>query len=109
MSGRRDSRKRSRGRARKRRQSRTTVRLIIFFVLILSAALLVKGFFLNRKIDANDTRARSLEAEIEAEKERTDHIKAQRDTISSNEVISQLAKDKLGLVESDEILFKSED
>lgn len=82
---------------------------IVGIVIILCLVLLIDGYRLQKRIDANNAKTSSLQDEIEAEKERTKSIEAIRDAMSTDSAIEQMAKERLGLVESDEILFKNGD
>lgn len=77
--------------------------------IILCLVLSIDGYRLQKRIDANDAKTSSLQDEIEAEKERTKSIESVREAMSTDSAIEQMAKDRLGLVESDEILFKNRD
>lgn len=77
--------------------------------VVLSVVLFVDGYRLQKRIDANDAKTSSLQDEIDAEKERTKSIESVREAMSTDSAIEQLAKDRLGLVESDEVLFKNKD
>lgn len=77
--------------------------------VVLCVVLFVDGYRLQKRIDANDAKTSSLQDEIEAEKERTKSIESVREAMSTDSAIEQLAKDRLGLVESDEVLFKNKD
>lgn len=77
--------------------------------VVLCVVLFVDGYRLQKRIDANDAKTSSLQDEIDAEKERTKSIESVREAMSTDSAIEQLAKDRLGLVESDEVLFKNKD
>jgi len=52
-------------------------------------------------------RRAALEAEIEEERARTDTILKMRDYMESDEFIREKAKERLGLVDEEEIIFKA--
>ncbi len=78
-------------------------------VIILCVVLFIDGWHLQKRIDANDAKTSSLQEEITKEKERTKSIESVREAMSTDSAIEQLAKERLGLVESDEVLFKNSD
>ena len=50
-----------------------------------------------------------LNAQIESEQQRTEEIEAMEEYKNTKEYVEEIAKDKLGLVYDDEILFKPEE
>ena len=85
------------GRKKKvRKKSRTTE----FSVLT------VKGISLQQKVNANASRLSSLDSQIEEEKQRTDDITALKEYMQTDEYIEKTAREKLGMVKDNEILFK---
>lgn len=88
------------GRKKKvRKKSRTTE-----FCLV--AVLTVKGISLQQKVNANASRLSSLDSQIEEEKQRTDDITALKEYMQTDEYIEKTAREKLGMVKDNEILFK---
>ena len=83
------------GRKKKvRKKSRTTEFSITVVLCCLVAVLTVKGISLQQKVNANASRLSRLDSQIEEEKQRTD------------EYIEKTAREKLGMVKDNEILFK---
>ncbi|QOV20182.1 septum formation initiator family protein [Blautia liquoris] len=58
------------------------------------------------KIHANEERTAKLEKQIEKENKRTDDINSLSDYMQSDEYLEKSAKEKLGLVKENEIIFK---
>lgn len=81
---------------------------ITVIVSVLFIVLLVQGFSLKQQIISNDDKKNELTSEIESEKARTDSIESLKDYYQSDAFIREAAKDKLGLVEDGEIVFKAE-
>ena len=50
-----------------------------------------------------------MNAQIESEQQRTEEIEAMEEYKNTKEYVEEIAKDKLGLVYDDEILFKPEE
>ena len=104
-----NSRKGKKGRSRRSRvsrENRTAMILITLVVCLLFVVLLFEGHSLSQRIDANELRAKALEEEISDEEARTESITELREYMQSDEFIRQAAKDRLGLVESGEIVFR---
>ena len=99
-------RKRRGKRYRVSRENRAAMFLITFVVCLLFVVLLLEGHHLNERIDANELHRQQLQDEIAGEEARTESIAALREYMHSDEYIRQAAKDRLGLVESDEVVFK---
>ena len=72
----------------------------------LVAVLTVKGISLQQKVNANASRLSSLDSQIEEEKQRTDDITALKEYMQTDEYIEKTAREKLGMVKDNEILFK---
>lgn len=77
-------------------------------VLILLAVLTVQSHGLKQKNAIYQEELVQLEKKIASEEERTEEIEELKEYIQSDEYAEQVAKDKLGLVYEDEIVFKPE-
>ena len=82
---------------------------IAFVVLVLLIVLLVQSQKLIRKNQEYTERKETLEHEINDEEIRADEIEELNDYVDSSEFIEKIARDKLGLVYDDEIIFKAEE
>lgn len=95
------------GRKKKvRKKSRTTEFSIAVVLCCLVAVLTVKGISLQQKVNANASRLSRLDSQIEEEKQRTDDITALKEYMQTDEYIEKTAREKLGMVKDNEILFK---
>lgn len=95
------------GRKKKvRKKSRTTELSITIVLCCLVAVLTVKGISLQQKVNANASRLSGLDSQIEEEKQRTDDITALKEYMQTDEYIEKTAREKLGMVKDNEILFK---
>ena len=65
-----------------------------------------KGNQLQQKVNANASRLSSLDSQIEEEKQCTDDITALKEYMQTDEYIEKTAREKLGMVKDNEILFK---
>ena len=88
------------------KKSRTTELSITVVLCCLVAVLTVKGISLQQKVNANASRLHSLDSQIEEEKQRTDDITALKEYMQTDEYIEKTAREKLGMVKDNEILFK---
>ncbi|MCI5649282.1 MAG: septum formation initiator family protein [Fusicatenibacter sp.] len=99
--------KSQRHRAREnQKQNRYAMASIILVACILLAVLFVKGYSLQKRIDENSARQAALQEEIEKENSRTEEISALKEYMQSDEYIEKMAREKLGMVKENEILFK---
>ena len=95
------------GRKKKvRKKSRTTEFSITVVLCCLVSVLTVKGISLQQKVNANASRLSGLDSQIEEEKQRTDDITALKEYMQTDEYIEKTAREKLGMVKDNEILFK---
>lgn len=89
-----------------RKNGRTTELSITVVLCCLVAVLTVKGISLQQKVNANASRLSSLDSQIKEEKQRTDEITALKEYMQTDEYIEKTAREKLGMVKDNEILFK---
>ena len=108
MSSRKGKKRRGR-RSRASQENRLAMIGIVAVVTLLFAVLIIEGLRLNRRIDENEAHRQTLEEEIASEEMRTERIESLREYMQSDEYLKQAAKDRLGLVESDEVIFRPQD
>ena len=77
-------------------------------VMVLLVGLLVQSQKLRAQNVKYAEKKANLEQQIKDEEMRADDIENMKDYIDSPEYIEKIARDKLGLVYKDEILFKAE-
>ena len=98
----------SRGRQRKSLQSHKRSVLGICAVLMLMGAVISVGSInLQAKNREYIAQEQELVAQIEEEKNRAAEIEELEQYVGTDEYVEQVAKDKLGLVYENEIIFKS--
>lgn len=78
-------------------------------VLILLVVFSVQSHSMKQKNALYKEELAQLEKKIEAEEARTEEIEELKEYMQSDEYAEQVAKDKLGLVYKDEIVFKPEE
>ena len=81
---------------------------ITIVVLILLVGLTVQSTNLKARIAVYDAKAAALQQSIEDEQERTKEIDEQKEYMQTDEDIAEVARDKLGLVKGNEIVFEEE-
>ena len=80
--------------------------ILIIFVGLLMCITVVVSHRQQVKLRAGEERIRSLQNELEQEQARTEEIQEMKEYVQSDEYIEQIAKDKLGLISDDDIIFK---
>lgn len=96
---------------RRRRPSRSNRRgmvAIAAIVMVLLVGLLVQSQKLGVQNAKYESQKAELEQQIKDEEMRAGEIENLKDYVDSTEYIEKIARDKLGLVYEDEILFKAE-
>lgn len=97
-------------RAKKRRKESMANRMaligITMVVLSLAIAVHLKGYDLKRQYSSYENRAANLEAQLAEEKKRSEDLKQYGVYVQTKQYIEKVAKEKLGLVNKDEILLK---
>ena len=94
---------------RKQRQNRCSMFLVSIVVLLVLVAVSVRSMELQEKLDTYTAKENQLTQQIEAEEERAEEIEEYRKYTQTKKFAEEYAKEKLGLVYEDEILFKQED
>ena len=75
-------------------------------VCMLLGVLLVEGHSLQNKIQQNEVRYAQLEKQLKEEQARTGEIEELQEYMQSDEYVEKIAKEKIGLVNENEIIFK---
>ncbi len=78
---------------------------LMLITAIVSVTMVVKGFMLQPAIAANNEKAAKLEESIEYEKKRIEEIDAMMEEVGTDEYIERIAREKLGMIKADEIVF----
>ena len=99
----------ARKKKRRKRSNKKGMLCISAIVAVLLVSLSVQSSSLKEKNADYAAQEDSLRQQIEDEKQRSEDIAAMKEYMTTDEYAEEVAKDKLGLVYKDEILFKSED
>ncbi len=94
---------------RKKRQNRTGMLMVSLVVLMLMVVMVVKCRELSRKQAVYEERKATLSEQIAQEEKRTEDLIAYEKFTKTTKYVEEVAKDKLGLVFKDEIIFESKD
>ena len=95
-------------RSAKKRQNRFSVTLVIIVVILLAIVLGVGKYNNRKKLAEYEKQKEQLAAQIESEQERATEIEEYEKYTKTKKYAEEVAKEKLGLVGEDEIIFKSE-
>ena len=93
---------------RKKRQNRLAMVMVTMVVLMMLVVVAVKSVELKERKESYDIKIEELQAEIDAERARTDEIEEYKKYTQTKKYVEEIAKDKLGLVYEGEIIFKDE-
>ena len=91
---------------RQRKQNKAGMLGITLIVLMLVGVMSVQIISLYRKDQEYKKREADLTAQLESEQQRQEEIQEYKEYVTTKEYIEQIAKTKLGLVYSNEIIFK---
>lgn len=99
----------SRSRRQKKRLQRhkRSMLAISGVILLLVVMVSVNGMTLRAKDKSYQAQEMELKAQIKEEKERASKIEELEDYVGTDEYVEEVAKDKLGLVHENEIIFKA--
>lgn len=98
--------RRNRRRKSERAGNRMALLGITFVVFSLAVAINIRGSSLETKNHEYQVRQEILSRQLEAEKDRAEKLKEKKVYVQTKKYIEQVAKEKLGLVNPDEILLK---
>lgn len=85
-----------------------SVLMISTIIVMLSVVMFAGGMSLKERNEAYIAQEIELQAQIDAEKERSAEIDELKNYVGTDEYIETVAKEKLGLVYENEILFRAE-
>ncbi|MFT3985147.1 MAG: septum formation initiator family protein [Lachnospiraceae bacterium] len=94
---------------RKKRQNRLGMICVTVVVIMLFAVIMVKSTELSAKQEAYVKKEEVLQEQIASEEERSQDLIEYEKYTKTAKYVEEVAKDKLGLVYDDEIIFESED
>lgn len=83
--------------------------LVSIVVLMLCVVLMVSMLSLNKKRNSYVERQKSLQQQIEAENRRAEDLVEYEKYTKTAAYVEEVAKDKLGLVYEDEIVFQADE
>ncbi len=93
---------------RKNKQNRLAMFLIMTVVLVMLVVVSVKSMELRTQNAEYQARVEVLQQQIDAEKERTEKIEEYRKYTQTKKYVEEVAKEKLGLVNEGEVIYKPE-
>ena len=104
-----NNKKRSRKRARRMRGREKKALLVMGLIVgSVGITLTVRGNALNQQIQQNSLKESALEQQLEDETKRTEEIQELEQYMQSDEYIEKIAREKLGLLKENEILFREQ-
>ena len=86
--------------------NRRTMIGILAAVLLLLAVIVYQSYQMRGRIARGNEQIDSLTQQTEAEEQRTEEIEEMQNYMQSDEYKEKTAKDKLGLIKDNEIIFK---
>ena len=78
---------------------------LVIFTAVASVSMVVKGILLQPIVSANHEKAEQLDYDISCENQRIEEINRMTETVGTDEYIEKVAREKLGMIKSDEIVF----
>lgn len=94
---------------RKKRQNKFGMFLVTTVIVMMLIVVAVKSIELRQKLALYQEREQVLLEQIEEEERRSEEIAEYEKYTQTKKYIEEVAKDKLGLVNEGEIIFKNED
>lgn len=78
---------------------------LVVITVIASVTMVIKGVILQPIVSANYEKAEQLDYEIACENQRIEEINLMTEKVGTDEYIEKIAREKLGMIRSDEIVF----
>ncbi|MBQ7841575.1 MAG: septum formation initiator family protein [Lachnospiraceae bacterium] len=94
---------------RKKKENRLSMIMVTMVVLMVLIVVSVKSVELQKKQETYAARIEQLQQQVDEENQRAIEIEEYGKYTKTKKYVEEVAKDKLGLVYEDEIIFKSED
>lgn len=94
---------------RKKKQNQLGMFLVMLVVFMMLLVVSVNSIELKKTQEKYIDKVKNIEAEIEQEEIRAEELAEYRKYTQTKKYVEEVAKDKLGLVYEDEIIFKVED
>lgn len=91
---------------RSKRQSRFDMVLVVSVLLIMMVLVSVEGRNLQKKQEAYALQKTELELQIAEQEARAEELEELKKYVQTDSYVEEIAQEKLGLVHSNEILFK---
>lgn len=79
--------------------------ITILLAVIVSVGMIVKGIMYQPAISAHEKRKAEIEESIEYEKQKIKEIDETVEMVGTDEYTEKVAREKLGMIKSDEIVF----
>ncbi|MCP1110833.1 cell division protein DivIC [Lachnospiraceae bacterium PM6-15] len=95
-------------RRKKYRANRASMFLVVLVLLVLAGVISVNSIGLRAKAKQHEATQAELQTQIEAEEKRTEEIEDLEDYVGSDAYVEDTAREKLGLVYENEIIFKAQ-
>ncbi len=94
---------------RSRRSRRNGVFMISAVVLVLCFILTYNSFGMKASLREKNEQIEELQAQVKEQEEIQENLVKESEYIKSDDYIEEIARDKLGLVHDNEIVFKKQD
>lgn len=78
---------------------------LVLITAVVSVTMIVKGIMYQPAINANAERAAEISESIDYENQRIKEIDSMMQKVGTDEYIEKIAREKLGMIKSDEIVF----
>ena len=85
------------------KKKNSKIPLLVLFAFV--AFFVIQGVMLQPDISNNKDKIDELNAQIEYEKQRAEEVDGLKENVDSDEYIEKIAREKLGMIRKDEIVF----
>ena len=89
----------------KKNRTKAIYRPLLLVFIFAFGFMIIKGFLEQPKIAENQEQIAKLQEQIEYEKKKLEEVDELKGQVDSDEYIEKIAREKLGLIKQDEIVF----
>ena len=89
----------------KKNRTKAIYRPLLLVFIFAFGFMIVKGLLEQPRIAENQDQIAKLQEQIEYEKKKIEELDSLKDQVDSDEYIEKIAREKLGLIKQDEIVF----
>lgn len=90
---------------KKQNKNKSIYRILGVVFVVFFSVMIIKGIMQQPEITKNEDKIAKLQEQIEYEKKRAEEVENMKSQVDTDEYIEKVAREKLGMIKRDEIVF----